>query len=74
LHVAEDVIAYARPHELDIVVDGDAREGVPASVRRVLLSGAVARVEQVAAARNVTPCGGPLQGAPFPPFKSGSCG
>jgi sulfate transport system ATP-binding protein len=42
----EDVIAYARPHELDIVVDGDARsEGLPASVKRVLLSGAVARVE-----------------------------
>jgi sulfate transport system ATP-binding protein len=41
----EEVIAYARPHELDIVVDGDARAGLPASVRRVLVSGAVARVE-----------------------------
>jgi sulfate transport system ATP-binding protein len=42
----EEVIAYARPHELDIVVDGDAsRGGLPASVRRVLVSGAVARVE-----------------------------
>jgi sulfate transport system ATP-binding protein len=41
------VIAYARPHELDIVLDGDARsaEGLPASVKRVLVSGAVARVE-----------------------------
>jgi sulfate transport system ATP-binding protein len=52
VQIGEDVIAYARPHELDIVVDGDAREGVPASVRRVLLSGAVARVELVAAARD----------------------
>jgi sulfate transport system ATP-binding protein len=46
----EDVVAYARPHELDIVVGGDARRegkdlGLPASVRRVLVNGAVARVE-----------------------------
>jgi sulfate transport system ATP-binding protein len=47
----EDVIAYARPHDLDIVVDGDAREGLPASVKRVLVSGATARVELLGAAR-----------------------
>jgi sulfate transport system ATP-binding protein len=47
----EDVIAYARPHDLDIVVDGDAREGLPASVKRVLVSGAIARVELMGAAR-----------------------
>jgi sulfate transport system ATP-binding protein len=41
----EEVIAFARPHELDIVVGGETRHGVPASVRRVLVSGAVARVE-----------------------------
>jgi sulfate transport system ATP-binding protein len=43
----ENVIAYARPHELDIVLDGagGSGEGVPASVRRVLVNGAVARVE-----------------------------
>jgi sulfate transport system ATP-binding protein len=42
----ESVVGYARPHELDIVVGGDARnQGLPASVRRVLVSGAVARVE-----------------------------
>ncbi|MBO0765099.1 MAG: sulfate ABC transporter ATP-binding protein [Hyphomicrobiaceae bacterium] len=41
----EEVIAFARPHELDIVVNGDAGEGVPASVRRIFISGAVARVE-----------------------------
>jgi sulfate transport system ATP-binding protein len=42
----ESVVAYARPHELDIVVDDDdGNGGLPASVRRVLVSGAVARVE-----------------------------
>src|SRR5262245_28261811 len=46
LHGGEEVVAYARPHELDIVVEGDdgRGEGLPASVRRVLVSGAVARV------------------------------
>jgi sulfate transport system ATP-binding protein len=48
---AGEVIAFARPHELDIVVGGDARQGVPASVRRVLVSGAIARVELTGAAR-----------------------
>ncbi|HEX5957315.1 MAG TPA: sulfate ABC transporter ATP-binding protein [Hyphomicrobiaceae bacterium] len=47
----QEVIAYARPHELDIVLDSqdgqDKDEGVPASVRRVLVSGAIARVELV---------------------------
>ena len=41
----EDVIAFARPHELDIVVDRNAREGLAVKVNRVLLSGATARVE-----------------------------
>jgi sulfate transport system ATP-binding protein len=41
----EDVIAFARPHELDIVVDRDAKEGLAVKVNRVLLSGATARVE-----------------------------
>jgi len=41
----EDVIAFARPHELDILIDGSAREGFPAMVHRVLVSGATARVE-----------------------------
>jgi sulfate transport system ATP-binding protein len=47
LHSGDDVIAFARPHELDIVADGDACCGVRASVRRVLLSGATARVELI---------------------------
>jgi sulfate transport system ATP-binding protein len=40
----EEVVAFARPHELDIL-PGDAPEGVSARVGRVLLSGATARVE-----------------------------
>jgi sulfate transport system ATP-binding protein len=39
----EEVVAFARPHELDIVLEGE--QGVPASVQRVLVSGATARVE-----------------------------
>ena len=41
----EEVIAFARPHELDIVVGDDPAPGLPALVQRVLLSGATARVE-----------------------------
>jgi sulfate/thiosulfate transport system ATP-binding protein len=45
----EEVVAFARPHELDIVVDSDATgsaaRGLPAHVQRVLVSGATARVE-----------------------------
>ena len=44
----EKAVAFARPHELDIVMDCDATLGLPASVQRVLLSGAVARVELTA--------------------------
>ena len=40
------MVAFARPHELDILVDHqDARQGLSAKVNRVLLSGATARVE-----------------------------
>jgi sulfate transport system ATP-binding protein len=41
----DEVVAFARPHELDIVVEGDGTQGVPALVQRVLVSGATARVE-----------------------------
>jgi sulfate transport system ATP-binding protein len=41
----EDVIAFARPHELEILVDSTATHGFPATVHRVLVSGATARVE-----------------------------
>jgi sulfate/thiosulfate transport system ATP-binding protein len=42
----KDVVAFARPHELDIIADGNAGAvGVPATVSRILDVGAVARVE-----------------------------
>jgi sulfate transport system ATP-binding protein len=44
----DEVVAFARPHELDIVVDCNATLGLPASVQRVMVSGAVARVELTA--------------------------
>jgi sulfate transport system ATP-binding protein len=40
-----EVVAFARPHELDILVDCGAKGGFPATVHRVLVSGATARVE-----------------------------
>jgi len=40
-----DVVAYARPHELDIVRNGVAGVGITANVRRVLAFGIAARVE-----------------------------
>ncbi|HXE86272.1 MAG TPA: sulfate ABC transporter ATP-binding protein [Hyphomicrobiaceae bacterium] len=46
----EEVIAFARPHELDIVVGDDNAYGLPAHVQRVLPSGATARVELTGAA------------------------
>jgi sulfate transport system ATP-binding protein len=41
----EEVVAFARPHELDIVADGKADQGLAVKVNRVLVSGALARVE-----------------------------
>jgi len=43
-HGAE-VVAFARPYELDIVTDADAGEGVAARVARVLSFGVTTRVE-----------------------------
>jgi sulfate transport system ATP-binding protein len=40
-----EVVAYARPHELDIVRNGTDTVGIRANVRRVLAIGPVARVE-----------------------------
>jgi sulfate transport system ATP-binding protein len=40
----EEVIAFARPHELHILT-GEAQQGIPVTVSRVLLGGATARVE-----------------------------
>ena len=41
----DEVIAFARPHELDIVTDLAGTDGVPARVARVLSFGVTARVE-----------------------------
>ena len=41
----EDVIAYARPHQLDIDVDTTSGKGIAARIDRVILSGATARIE-----------------------------
>ena len=40
-----DAVAFARPHELDIIADQASTVGVPATVTRILDVGAVARVE-----------------------------
>ena len=45
---ASDVIAFARPHEMDIIPDPDVTYGVAARVDRVLNIGAIARVELTA--------------------------
>jgi sulfate transport system ATP-binding protein len=41
----QDAVAFARPHELDIIADRTSRVGVPATISRILDIGAVARVE-----------------------------
>jgi len=51
---SEDVVAFARPHELDIVKDCDTAQGLPAQVQRVMVSGATARVELTGHAVNGT--------------------
>lgn len=49
LSEGESVIAYARPHDTEILKDGDASgHGVAAKVNRILDSGAITRVELVA--------------------------
>ncbi len=40
-----EVLAFARPHELDIVIDGASAHGIAAKVSRILAFGVSARVE-----------------------------
>ena len=40
-----EVVAFARPHELNIVVGGEDASGVPARISRILSFGVTARVE-----------------------------
>jgi sulfate transport system ATP-binding protein len=44
----DEVVAYVRPHETEIVPDTSSEDGVTASINRILGNGAVARVELVA--------------------------
>lgn len=44
----QPVVAYARPHDLDIVSDAVGSSGVAARVNRVLANGAISRVELIA--------------------------
>ena len=44
----QPVIAYARPHDTEIIADGPAANGVAARVNRVLTNGNVSRVELIA--------------------------
>jgi sulfate transport system ATP-binding protein len=48
LNGATDVIAFSRPHEMDIVPNPDVTYGVAAKVDRILNIGAIARVELTA--------------------------
>ena len=45
-HGAE-VVAFARPHELDIIVDPNSRQGVAATIKRIISFGGVARIELI---------------------------
>jgi len=47
LHDGSSVVAFARPHETEIV-KGESREGVAAKVNRILNNGAITRVELIA--------------------------
>ena len=44
----QEVIAFSRPHDTEIVPDGQTADGVSARVNRILGNGSVARVELVA--------------------------
>jgi sulfate transport system ATP-binding protein len=48
LNEGQPVVAYARPHDTEIVLDNERNEGIVVKVNRILTSGAVARVELVA--------------------------
>jgi sulfate transport system ATP-binding protein len=44
----QEVVAFVRPHETEIVPETAAEDGITASIKRILGNGAVARVELVA--------------------------
>ena len=44
----QEVIAFSRPHDTEIVANAQSEDGVSASINRILGNGAIARVELVA--------------------------
>ena len=48
LNEGREVVAYARPHDIDIIADTQSNEGIAASVNRILYSGALSRVVLIA--------------------------
>jgi sulfate/thiosulfate transport system ATP-binding protein len=48
LSEGKEVIAFARPHEIDIIPEPSARVGIAAKVQRIMRLGSVARVELAA--------------------------
>jgi len=50
LKEGRNVVAYARPHEIRIVANGEGERGISARVNRILSAGSVARVELVTTA------------------------
>jgi sulfate transport system ATP-binding protein len=48
LREGQPVIAYARPHDIDIILDSSGASGVAARVNRVLANGGISRVELIA--------------------------
>ena len=48
LSEGQPVVAYARPHDTEIVLDSPAANGIAARVNRVLTSGNISRVELIA--------------------------
>jgi sulfate transport system ATP-binding protein len=48
LQEGQEVVAFVRPHETEIVPDASSDDGITASINRILGNGAVARVELVA--------------------------
>lgn len=43
--IGNQVLAFARPHEIDIVTDPDATSGIPAEISRILNFGLTSRIE-----------------------------
>jgi len=47
LHMGQQIPFFVRPHEIDLLPDSPTNTGVPATVRRIQLAGAIAKIELV---------------------------